>query len=178
MRSIYQVLDPGTALSMPLEDLAHSLLTLARENEQQNGLFHPGSFLDTGTGPTVAHQTRAKVERAVMEALTWLESEILVARDVDTNGSNGWRFVTRRGTTILERDQFKSYQAAAAFPKSLLHPTIAEEVWADLARSDFPTAVFRAFKAVEEAVRKAAGLADEDTSARRSASHPVDNAFS
>jgi uncharacterized protein (TIGR02391 family) len=53
----------------------------------------------------------------------------------------------RRGVT--------GYREAAAFPKSLLHSTIADNVWLALARGDLDEAVFSAFKAVEEAVRLA-----------------------
>jgi uncharacterized protein (TIGR02391 family) len=37
----------------------------------------------------------------------------------------------------------------------LLHPQIADDVWIDLVRGDLETAVFKAFKAVEIAVREA-----------------------
>jgi uncharacterized protein (TIGR02391 family) len=36
----------------------------------------------------------------------------------------------------------------------MLHPDIADTVWLDLARGDLSTAVFKAFRAVEEAVRE------------------------
>jgi len=112
--------------------------------------------------PTIDHPTRARVERVMNEAFAWLQAELLVAPEVGHNGNNGYCFVTRRGLAVQDKDRFKSYQAAAAFPKQLLHPTIADEVWADLARGDLPTAVFRAFRAVEEAVRHAAELAADD----------------
>jgi len=44
----------------------------------------------------------------------------------------------------------------------MLHPSIADAVWLDLSRADFATAVFRSFRAVEEAVREAGGFAPED----------------
>ncbi|MFZ6681952.1 TIGR02391 family protein [Undibacterium sp. Tian12W] len=163
MRTIFHLLDSPVILEMTIEDLAYSLLVLACENSQ-NGHFHPSSFINAnGTStPAVDIQIKYKVERAVQEALVWLESQVLVAPEADTNGGNGWKFITRRGAALGDRAKFKNYQAAAAFPKNLLHPIIADQVWSDLARGDFPTAVFRAFKAVEEAVREAAGLAAED----------------
>jgi hypothetical protein len=49
-----------------------------------------------------------------------------------------------------------SSRAAKAFPKSLLHPTIADGVWSALVHGDLDEAVFKSFKAVEEAVRRRA----------------------
>jgi len=43
-----------------------------------------------------------------------------------------------------------------------LHPTIREDVWALYHRGKYDTAVFEAMKAVEVAVREAAGLAAKD----------------
>jgi uncharacterized protein (TIGR02391 family) len=40
----------------------------------------------------------------------------------------------------------------------MLHPRIAQQVWATFLRGDYDTAVFQAFKDVEVAVRTAAGL--------------------
>ena len=51
--------------------------------------------------------------------------------------------------------EFSAFREAASFPKSMLHSTIADKVWLDLARGDLADAVFTAFRAVEEAVRKA-----------------------
>ena len=70
--------------------------------------------------------------------------------------------VSRKGQRLLTDVAFKAYASAAAFPKGMLHATIAEEVWLDLARGDFPTAVFKDFRAVEISVRAAAGLTNAD----------------
>jgi hypothetical protein len=44
----------------------------------------------------------------------------------------------------------------------MLHPSIADKVWLDLARGDVADAVFTAFRAVEEAVRKAGGYGNAE----------------
>lgn len=43
-----------------------------------------------------------------------------------------------------------------------MHPSIADEVWLDIVRGDLETAVFKAFRAVEVAVREAGHFADMD----------------
>jgi len=66
---------------------------------------------------------------------------------------------SRRGAALAKNDRdFQRFREAAAFPKSMLHPSIADKVWLALARGDLDDAVFAAFKAVEEAVREAGGF--------------------
>ena len=59
--------------------------------------------------------------------------------------------------TRLER-----IRAAKAFPKAMLHPSIADMVWSALMRGELSDAVLKSFRAVEEAVRAAGGYADDD----------------
>lgn len=63
---------------------------------------------------------------------------------------------------IADEADFDRYVRAVAFPKALLHPSIADDVWLDLARGQLDTAVFRPFEAVEVAVREAANFPDSD----------------
>src|SRR5262249_4020167 len=59
------------------------------------------------------------------------------------------------------------------FPKSLLHPVIADALWSALMRGDLDDA--QCIKAVEEAVRSAGGYAAEDIGVdlMRKAFHPA-----
>jgi uncharacterized protein (TIGR02391 family) len=77
-------------------------------------------------------------------------------------GEDGWYFVTRRGQQIKKAEDLASYRRADMLPKKLLHPVIAQKVWATFLRGDYDTAVFQAFKEVEVAVRTAGGFAAED----------------
>ena len=63
---------------------------------------------------------------------------------------------------MLDTGEFKSFARSVGFSKALLHPTIANEVWIDLARGDLETAVFRSYRAVEIAVREAGQFAASD----------------
>jgi uncharacterized protein (TIGR02391 family) len=108
-------------------------------------------------------QRQAEVELAITEAWRWLELNLFIVPASGINGSNGWFVLGRRGRKALEHpEQFTSYAKAAAFNRELLHPLIAERVWAALARGDYADAVFLAFRSVEEAVRKAGGYSDTD----------------
>jgi uncharacterized protein (TIGR02391 family) len=98
----------------------------------------------------------AEVNEALGVAWLWLEINILILPAPGQNGVNGYRQLTRRGRDLVANpDAFRSFREAAAFPKALLHPLIADAVWLDLARGDYPVAVFRAFRTVEEVVRAA-----------------------
>ena len=54
------------------------------------------------------------------------------------------------------------YRRANRLPRQLLHPRIAQTVWASFLRGDYDTAVFQAFKEVEVRVREAAEYADTE----------------
>jgi uncharacterized protein (TIGR02391 family) len=69
---------------------------------------------------------------------------------------------SREGDRLAAGGDFDQFKALAEFPKSMLHPSIAEKVYSALARGDLDEAVFAAFKAVEIAVRDAGSFADTD----------------
>ena len=115
-------------------------------------------------------------------------AEIGITRDDSSRGKSRRRWGIRpplrcgtltatlpRGRKLLEANAFEAYRTAASFPKSLLHETISEKVWVELARSNLDGAVFAAFKAVEEAVRAAGGfdLTDVGVPLMRKAFHPA-----
>jgi len=98
-----------------------------------------------------------------MEAFGWLEAEGLIARQPDAGSySGGWHFVTRRGSAIGNEDEFPRFRQASHLPKDLLHPLIAETCGGAFLRGEYDTAVFKAFREVEVAVRNAGGYAPED----------------
>jgi uncharacterized protein (TIGR02391 family) len=155
-------------LALAPEELAPILLRLAA-GAQQNGMFLPDHIagdpilypvLPTSKGYPRGHEARIQV--ALAEAWGWLRVNLLVVPAPGLNGGNGWLVISRRGAALLERGKFESFRQAADFPKSLLHPLIADKVWLDLARGQLPDAVFFAFRTVEEQVRSAGGYSDKD----------------
>lgn len=99
-----------------------------------------------------------EVEIALIEAWHWLELNAFLIPAPGINGANGFKMLSRRGRDLVEREHFDAFQWAAAFPKELLHPAIADRVWISLARGELDTAVFFAYRTVEEAVRVAGGF--------------------
>lgn len=159
--------DVEVLLSLAPEQLAPILLKVAT-SQLQNGMFHPGNMATAlvGTGFTASAETiyppdrEAEVHVALSEAWQWLTINMLIVPAPGMNGNSGFKMLSRRGRRLAEGtdEDLLRFRAAAAFPKSILHPAIADKVWLALARGDLDEAVFAAFKAVEESVRKAAGL--------------------
>lgn len=71
--------------------------------------------------------------------------------------SYGWYILTRRGKRIRSKKDYDALRYQNLFPKNTIHPEITKEVYSLFLRGDYETAVFKAFKLVEVAVREAAG---------------------
>jgi uncharacterized protein (TIGR02391 family) len=158
--------DVDVLIGLDPEELAGPLLRVIQaqlQNDQIsahnmiNGLFgnETSSPDRDGRYPPVRAD---EIRMAVTEAWNWLVVHSLV---VPLPSSGGWYKLSRRGRAIASQQQFASYRQAAAFPKTMLHPRIADRVWLSFARGDFDEAVFAAFKAVEIAVREAGGFPPE-----------------
>jgi uncharacterized protein (TIGR02391 family) len=159
--------DVDVFVALAPEELAEVVLRLANERRGQSGLVHLQSIASDihGTigGPDGYPQNRKKdAELALAEAWNWLSVQGLLVPELGTNGNNGWMLLSRRARKILADDTFKTYARSVAFPKTLLHPAIADEVWLDIVRGDLETAVFKSFRAVEVAVRNGGKFADTE----------------
>jgi len=162
-----EIPDIEVFLNLATEELAEAILRVAYANRQQTGLIHPQALLSQiegvpGGASGYPPNRRQDAELAFSEAWNWLTVQGLVIPDAGVNGNNGWMRFSRRASTLLATNTFKSYSQAIAISRTLLHPTIATEVWNDLARGDLPTAVFKSFKAVEIAVRDAGKFGAND----------------
>lgn len=158
--------DAGVLLSLAPEELADVLLRLAFENGR-GGRVHfqfLGSHIagTPGSDDGYPRERHGEIEVAAAEAWNWLVVQGLLLSEPGINGNNGWMILSRRARQLLTDGTFKTYARSLAFPKSLLHPAIANDVWLDIVRGDLETAVFKAFRAVEIAVREAAQLSDTD----------------
>ena len=154
--------DVDVLVALAPEELAEVVLRLADER-RQNGLTHLQSLASDIHGQPEAsngypQNRKQDAELALAEAWNWLTVQGLLIPEPGMNGNNGWMLLSRRAKTILANGSFNTYARSLAFPKALLHPSIADEVWLDIVRGDLETAVFKAFRAVEVAVREAGHL--------------------
>ena len=161
--------DIEVLLTLAPEELAVSLLQLVKGSPQ--GQFYPDSATTMTTGYGMAATVESaypphrspEVERVVAEGWQWLLVNLLILPAPGINGRNGHMILSRRGAELANNPaKFEQFRQAAAFPKSLLHPSIADKVWLALARGELADAVFVAFRAVEEAVRAAAKCSPTD----------------
>jgi uncharacterized protein (TIGR02391 family) len=150
--------DVDVLVALAPEELAEVVLRLAAEL-RQNNLVHIQSIASQIDGNLRTNngypQNRKKdAELALAEAWNYLVVHGLLIPEPGINGTNGHMLLSRRAQNILSSNSFKTYARSVAFPKTLLHPSIADDVWLDIVRGDIETAVFKAFRAVEIAVRE------------------------
>jgi uncharacterized protein (TIGR02391 family) len=98
-----------------------------------------------------------QLEQAIGEAWSWLEAQSLIASKGDS-----WQFITRRGKAVAAESAFADFRKASLLPRDLLHPALTASAWRNFIRGNYDTAVFEAFKAVEEAVREGGGFTARD----------------
>ncbi len=116
---------------------------------------HPANFSGEST---VRHYDQAKwdeCQKALMEAWGCLEREGFIIKE--PRNPHGWYVLSRRGKRIKSRKDYDAFRHANLFPKNTIHPEITKEVYPLFLRGDYETAIFKAFKLVEVAVREAAG---------------------
>lgn len=160
--------DIEVLLALSPEELAPIVLRTAKRDEQ-NGNMHVQTMthflLDRpGQEPKFPANRRNEVEGAITESWSWLTMNVLIVPAPGINGRNGFMVLARKGEKYLESpDELANLGAANNFPKALLHPSIANEIWNTLIRGKLEDAVFKAFRAVEEAVRDAGGFDTTDT---------------
>jgi uncharacterized protein (TIGR02391 family) len=161
-KSIYSIIpDPEALLALEPEELAGVVLEFLNSiDERVSGGLNRYNFSLPHTVKDYPQQYQEKISQALMEAWVWLEREGLIAPKPGQVGD--WVFVTRRGRLLKKAADFQAYRRADILPRHLLHPIIAQKVWSDFIRGEYDTAVFKAFKEVEVAVREAGGFSSTD----------------
>lgn len=176
MRELYATVpDPDAVLALEPEELGGLVLRLLRNRNEDfpppNGMFHPGNLIaealrdgDASRGQSGYPRERwQEIGTALSEAFAWLESQGLIVPPPDnSNASNGWKILSRRARRFESEEDFRQFEMARHLNRSLLHPAIAEEVWLSFIRGRFAAAVFEAMRAVEIAVREAAGFPESE----------------
>ncbi|MBG0877413.1 TIGR02391 family protein [Burkholderia sp. 9775_39] len=161
--------DAEVLLGLEPEELAMEVLFILKEKPAMPGLYTPDAFfprlLSSDYSLTQAYPPHLlkDVQLAVMEAISWLVTHGLIVRcpEVKQPSSGAWR-LSRRARGFQDRQAFVDHQTAQLLPKQLLHPKLTTNVWLSFMRGDYPTAVFQAMRAVEIAVREAAGYSQSE----------------
>ena len=143
-------------LELEPEELAGVIL---RALVEDGGQVHLHNFINGLNSRDIVYprERHPELSQANGEAWGWLRSQGLIASTGDS-----WEFVTRKGAEAAGEAEFASFRKAASLPREMLHPTLSDSPWRNFIRGNYDTAVFEAFKAVEEAVRIAGGFEDRD----------------
>jgi uncharacterized protein (TIGR02391 family) len=160
---VFELIPDGEVLiALAPEELAYSLLEVARTNLQHGSFVHRDQIvsIDPSHGDPAPYPVTLghDIGLALAEALNWLEVQGLLLPAAGSNGTNGFRVLSRRAKELTDQQRFDFYRNAVQFPKRLLHPSISNQVWINLSRGNYADAVFTSFRAVEEAVRAAGGF--------------------
>ncbi len=162
MPSRLSVLVPNAEDLLTLEPEELAGVLLESFNADPNIMLNRHNFGLVHTVEDYPQQYHQRLLRALMEAWAWLEREGLIARTPAHEQSGEWYFITRRGKQIVQAADLAAYRRANMLPRQMLHPVIAQKVWATFLRGDYDTAVFQAFKEVEVRVREAGCFAPQD----------------
>lgn len=167
MRTVVQAIpDVDVFLALEPEELGAKLLFLAKDRQRVHGMFSPAGFEgEIWEGllhrqPTYPQNRRHEIALALAEAWAWLEAQGLIVPAPSQSPGTTCRVLSRRATRFQSEAEFADYAVARMLRREALHPKIADRVWMAFMRGEFDVAAFQAMKAVEVAVRDAAGLPD------------------
>jgi uncharacterized protein (TIGR02391 family) len=158
--------DADVLLGLEPEELACEILFILKARKASSLHDPEGFFPNKLCCELIPHSQASKyppevtdeVQLAMSEAFSWLIAEglIVLRTEAKENPSGAW-CLSRRARRFQNRQDFVDHQTAQLLPKKLLHPSLVHQVWLSFMRGEYPTAVFQAMRAVEIAVREAAG---------------------
>jgi uncharacterized protein (TIGR02391 family) len=152
--------------SLEPEELAVSMLqvmnsqedeALSRPSRQQH-LFHINNFCN-GEGAAYTSGSQPRCIEALAAGWSHLNAIGMLAAHPDSQGE--WHFLTRRARSIKTAADYEHFRKISLYPRGAIHPRIEAETYAEFLRGDYETAVSKAFKAIDVAVRRHAKLQPE-----------------
>jgi uncharacterized protein (TIGR02391 family) len=171
MRLVDVIPDADVLCALEPDELGLRMLPVLAEWHPRNPLYQSvqlslATFLTVVLGvhgrpsDQYAVERRSEVDRSIREAWSWLEGSALLVSH--PQWQDPVRQLSRRAEQLAREPNPRHALTARRMPKDGLHPTIREDVWSLYHRAKYDAAVFEAMKAVEVAVRQAAGLTTAD----------------
>ncbi|MBL8267242.1 TIGR02391 family protein, partial [Steroidobacter sp.] len=165
---------------MPTEELAAVVLQHLNHEFQHSNQFrsqspprvHLASYCGSESPPYEVDQGK-QVRHALAAAFYHLTLTGMLTPDPD-NHQHGWWNPTRQALQLQTTKDYARYVQASKYPKGQIHPLVQESSYAEFLRGDYETAVFKAFRSVEIAIRTRGGFASNDIGVpmARKAFHP------
>jgi uncharacterized protein (TIGR02391 family) len=171
MPAIHQIVsDPQTFLALEVPEAALVLLQhLASNSEGASAMrpVHIGNFFNEAATPAngyisidpKAAQHKEAITEHLIAAWQWLLREGLLLPA--PGNTQSWVYVGSRGHAAVKKEAFDKYRHAALLPQAMLHPSIAATVFSAFLRGEYDIAIFAAFRAVEDTVRKVCGFPNQ-----------------
>jgi uncharacterized protein (TIGR02391 family) len=165
--------DAEVLLALEPDELGlHILQVLGSWAPHMQQQLQPDTFVNTVLGhpqtpiqgpyPISKHE---EIREAIREAWFWLIGNALLLPSPPYRSGGDIVVLSRRGRRLAKEADPRRALSARRLPREVLHPKIREDVWQFFHRGKYDTAVFEAMKAVEVAVRAAAGLSASDIGA-------------
>jgi uncharacterized protein (TIGR02391 family) len=151
---------PSTEDVMALapEQLAGVLLEIWNENPT-GWSSNPHDF---GLDYTVSGYPEAdypRIKGRLQQAWAWLVKEGMI---IPSSHQEGWYILSDLGRQFKNATNLEAYRRAGSLPRLILHPVIGQKTWNDFRDGDYESAIFKAFREVEIAVRDAGKFAQTD----------------
>lgn len=151
--------DNETIIDLEPEELAGHLMAWLNDRHakgvDRNGLIRHNALQDVFHARIETGIDRAQTLEALKNlgaAWSWCEREVFLAPQFGNIGGEVV-FITKRGAAIKDQPSFSAWRVRSLLPRGVLHPKVSEVAWPDFLRGDYDSAIFKAFKAVEETVR-------------------------
>jgi hypothetical protein len=158
MRVVDLIPTSEAARALAPEELASAMLQVMNSQvDAGRGAgtkFHLGNFC-SDTSREYQNVNQSACDDAI--AAAWHEL-VLAGLLIPHPDGNEWYFVSPRGRAIRSSSDYDHFRKASIYPRGSIHHAIESETYAEFLRGDYETAVFKAFKAIEVAVRTAGGL--------------------
>lgn len=159
--------DAEAMLALSPEELGAKILLLIRQRTQREARFlahlnnSSSEMFIQRQDDVQPYPHRDDIYGAFAEAWSWLVAQGLLIPAPGSNGSSGFKVLSRRARAFESEADVVDFTAARRLPKEILHPAISNSVWGAFMRGEYDVAVLQAMKGVEVAVRAAAGLGND-----------------
>jgi uncharacterized protein (TIGR02391 family) len=111
--------------------------------------YYAGEYARSGGGAALP----------LAEAWSWLEVNGLICQHFERD--EGYYMITRLGRTLADQRDLAKFIEGGQLPEHFVHRTLRGDVRDSFLGGRFDTAVFEAFRALEVAIRSAAGLGND-----------------
>jgi uncharacterized protein (TIGR02391 family) len=159
--------DGKTLLSLPPEDLGVVVLRTLNSHDADHARRRGGgrenfslSNFCLGQARMYSDVSEEETARAIATAFQHLINIGMLAPNAQSN-PYGWFVLTDRGKAVKTDADYEHFRKASLYPRGGIHPVIEQESYTEFLRGDYETAVFKAYKAIEVAVRQHANLPPE-----------------